>query len=90
MPTKSGNARKSRNWEETYDLPRELDFRKLRVVGIGLESLRKHTAAVRKVVELEPDVAKEFPTAKAVNDALRQFQEIRRMVQSGKRSRKTA
>lgn len=90
MPTKSTNIRNPSDWEETYDLPKELDFSKLRVVGVGMNSLRKHVSAARKVVELEPDVAKEFPTARAVNDALRQLQEIRRLVRSGKSHRKTA
>jgi hypothetical protein len=90
MPTKSTNARKSHDWEETYDLPKELDLRKLRVVGVGLESLRKHASAKIRVVELEPDVAKEFPTAKAVNEALRQFHEIRRVLEAGVRKKRTA
>lgn len=90
MPAKSTNAHNLSGWEETYDLPQELDFSKLRVVGVGMNSLLKRAATACKVVELEPDVAKEFPTARAVNDALRQLQEIRRLVRSGKSHRKTA
>lgn len=88
MPKKPANGNKS-TWEATYDLPRELDFRKLRVVGVGMDALRKHVDAKRRVVELEPDVARDFPTAKAVNDALRRLREIQRMVQPTKR-KKTA
>ena len=89
MATKSAKGSNGRNWKATYDLPKELDFRKLRVIGVGIESLRQH-AAKRKTVELEPDVAKDFPTAKAVNDALRQLKEIRRVMRSKAASRKSA
>jgi len=89
MRKKSKNAGKGRNWEDNYDLPRELDFSKLRVVGVGLNALEKYVASKRKTIELEPDVAKDFPTAKAVNEGLRKLREIQKMMQSVKR-RKTA
>lgn len=41
------------------------------------------------VVGLEEDVAKDFPTAKAVNEGLRKLREIQRLVAPEKR-RKTA
>ena len=44
---------------------------------------------VVRMVSIEPDVARDFPTAKAVNDGLRKFREIQRMMQPAKR-RKSA
>lgn len=88
MPKKSQNVpESSKQWEKTYDLPRELDFSKLRVVGFGLDALRKHVAAKRKLVELEPDVAKAYPTSKAVNDGLRRLLQIEQIVQPAKRKK---
>jgi hypothetical protein len=52
--------------------------------------LRNRAAAKRKTVELEPELAKDFPTDKAVNDGLRQLIEIRRLMQSKPRRAKTA
>jgi hypothetical protein len=40
-------------------------------------------------VDLDPDVARDFRTSKEVNEALRTFQEIKRVVQPAKR-KKTA
>jgi hypothetical protein len=69
------------------DLPAELDPKKLKFVGFGLDALRKHAAAKRRTVELEPDLARDFPDAKAVNSALRTLREIQRMVQPAKQRR---
>ena len=54
---------------DDYELRPEYDFSKLKRVGQGVyaKQYRKGT----NLVLLEPDVYKEFPTAKAVNDALR-------------------
>lgn len=89
MPKKSANAKAADAWQATYDLPDELDLKRLRVVGVGMESLRKHAAAKRRTVELEPDIAKAFPTAQAVNDGLRTLGEIRELLQAS-RPRKIA
>jgi hypothetical protein len=89
MRKKSKTGNKARSWEATYDLPPELDFSKLRVVGVGLQALQKHAASKRKLVELEPDVAEAFPTSGAVNEGLRKLQQIERIVQPIKR-KKTA
>ena len=90
MRKKSKNAGICQSWQDTYDLPRELDFSKLRVLGVGLDSLEKYVASKRKTIELEPDVARDFPTAKAVNEGLRKLREIQRMMQESTKRRKTA
>lgn len=51
--------------EPSDELRREYDFSTLKVVARGRDRKSKF------VVELAPDVAKEFPTAEAVNEALR-------------------
>ena len=51
--------------DQPDDLRPEYDFAKLKVVARGAGRRTKNT------VELAPDVAKEFPTADAVNEALR-------------------
>jgi hypothetical protein len=80
---------KSKREAPEDDLPAELDPTKLRFIGFGLDALRAHVAKRLKSVQLEPDVAKDFPTAKAVNEGLRTLREIQRMVRPV-RSRKTA
>jgi hypothetical protein len=51
------------------ELPNELDFSKLKVLGRGLFAGR--VKAGGRQVRLAADVAKAFPTEKSVNDALR-------------------
>jgi TctA family transporter len=62
-----------RSTHDSYELPDELDFGKLRIVGFGLESLKSHheSKAGRVQVELEADVAAVFRTSEEVNEALR-------------------
>jgi hypothetical protein len=63
--------------EMASDLPAELDFTKLKAAGRGARAIEG--AARRKLVALDPDVAKEFGSAQAVNEALRAMQKLRRM-----------
>jgi hypothetical protein len=70
-------------------LPPEVDFSKTKFIGFGIEALEKHLGR-RKMVELEPDLAKDFPTSKAVNDGLRTFRAIRRMIVQPAKRKKTA
>jgi len=51
------------------DLPADLDFGRLKFIGRGPKAIQ--AASRRKVVPLDPDVAKTFDTPKAVNEALR-------------------
>jgi hypothetical protein len=55
--------------EMASDVPKELDFSKVKYVGRGPAALAK--AARRKLVPLDADVAKVFVDAREVNDALR-------------------
>jgi hypothetical protein len=91
MKKKSKIDRRARKWEKTYELPRELDFNKLRIVGVGLESLEKD--AIRRkghlVVSLDADVAREYRTAEEVNQVLRMAMKIREIGKTTRR-RKTA
>ena len=57
--------------EAAYDLPNELDFRKLTPIGFGLKALDAFEAGSRRIVELDPDVAKVFKNSQSVNDVLR-------------------
>ncbi len=55
--------------EMAEDLPAELDFGKLKFIGRGPKAIE--AASRRKVVPLDPDVARVFKNADAVNEALR-------------------
>ena len=73
---------------EVDELPDELDPKKLRFIGFGLDALRAHAAKKRKKVELEPDVAKVFPDSESVNQALRSVIDL--LALSSKKHRKSA
>jgi hypothetical protein len=68
-----------------YDLPAELDFRKLRYVGRGVESLRDWNRRRRRTIELDRDVASEFTDAAQVNEALRLVKRLREVGRHGRR-----
>jgi hypothetical protein len=53
----------------TDELPAELDFSKLKLVGRGPKAVS--AASRRTIVPLDPDVSKVFGSAKDVNAALR-------------------
>jgi hypothetical protein len=81
---------KTKSAHDNYELPSELDFSKLKFAGFGVDSLERHVASKKlRTISLDPDAAKDFPTAKAANEGLRTLCEIRKMMQSLKR-RKTA
>ena len=62
---------KSCSPHDDYELPRELDFSKLKFIGFGVEALERHVASQRKTVTLDSDVAKVFGTSESVNTVLR-------------------
>jgi len=68
-----------------YDLPAELDIRKLRYVGRGIESLRDWNRRRRRTIELDRDVANEFTDAAQVNEALRLVKRLREVGRQGRR-----
>jgi hypothetical protein len=62
---------------EKDDLPSNLNPKELRFVGFGLDSLRTNGTRKLKVVQLDPDVAREFVNAEEVNQALRLVKQLR-------------
>ena len=64
----------------------EVDIKRAKVIGVG--TYFRRVAAESRYVQLDPDVFKDFKTAKDVNDALRMIQQIRRLDHSRTR-RKT-
>jgi hypothetical protein len=69
----------------TDDLRPEYDLRQLLTGGTRGKYARRYHAGTN-VVFLDPDVRKEFPSAKAVNDALRLVIELRRVGTRGART----
>jgi hypothetical protein len=57
--------------EAAYDLPKEVDFRKLIPVGFGLRALEAFELERRHTIDLDNDVAKVFPDSASVNNVLR-------------------
>ena len=72
--------------EMSDDLPAELDFTKLKLVGRGPKAIE--AAARRTVVPLDPDVSAVFTSAKDVNAALRGLISLAR--QSARKGVRTA
>ncbi|HSB81165.1 MAG TPA: hypothetical protein VLM91_20485 [Candidatus Methylomirabilis sp.] len=72
--------------EMDEDLPAELDFGSLKFIGRGPKAIE--TASRRKVVPLDPDVARVFDNAEAVNDALRGLIQLAK--QSARKRKKIA
>lgn len=71
---KSETLSAEKSVHDDYDLPDELDFSRLRFVGVGVDALRRHVDAKKRptrAVELQPDVAEAFPDEESVNEALR-------------------
>ena len=76
--------------EAIYEMPDEFDFGRLRHVGTGIEAIQKDHAAksaASRTVELAPDIAEAFPTAAAVDEALRAVMHAaKRLGQAGERA----
>jgi hypothetical protein len=70
-----------------HDLPAELDFSKLRFVGIGLDSLERYAGKRGATVTLDSDVARVFRTSESVNTVLRG---IIRSLSTAKKRKKSA
>jgi len=66
------NVKASRS-KSSGDVPSELDFRKLRFVGFGLDALDRYEADNARTIVLDKDVAEVFRGGKAVNSVLRAF-----------------
>jgi len=65
--------------EMEYELPAGIDFSKLRHVGNGTETVRRLLERSKRVVGLDPDVAKAFGTDDEINEALRLVQRMREL-----------
>ena len=72
MPKRNVKASKARSAKRD-DVPAELDFRKLEVVGFGLDSLDIYEARKLRTIVLDQDVAKVFHDGTAVNSVSRAF-----------------
>ena len=68
---------KTKSVHDDYEIPDEIDFSKVEVIGFGLESLKRYDAAKvdadlkRRTFVLASDVVSAFKTADEVNEALR-------------------
>ena len=57
--------------EMSYDLPAEMDLSKLRHVGSGPKTVKRLVERSKRVIGLDPDVARFFPDSESVNAVLR-------------------
>jgi len=62
---------------DDYEMRDEYDFSRMTVVAKGRYAPRRRTG--KNVVVLAPDIAKAFPTERAVNDALRLVIRLRKL-----------
>lgn len=63
--------------EMDYELPSVLDRRRLRREGRGGAVVKALAERSRRTIVLEPDVFREFRTAREVNEALRLVSQLR-------------
>src|SRR5439155_23902454 len=85
MPKRNAKQNEAKSTHEAYELPRELDFEKLKFVGIGPQALETYAVRRKMTVELDPDVARVFDTSDSVNAVLRA---IIQSLSTGKKRRK--
>ncbi len=57
--------------EMAYELPAELDFKKLKKIGRGVETVRRLVERSKHTISLDADVAKVFSDSESVNGILR-------------------
>jgi hypothetical protein len=57
--------------ELAYELPADIDVKKMRRVGSGVNTVKRLTSRSKRTIGLDPDVAKVFPDSEAVNGILR-------------------
>jgi len=77
MPKATHRRTKFTPEEMAYELPDQIDAAKLRPVGRGAETVRMLAERSKRVVGLDPDVAKVFRNADQVNRTLRKVIEMR-------------
>lgn len=71
MPKSKHKAVKFTPEEMAYDLPAEVDVKKMRRVGTGKAAVDKLAERSRRTVGLDADVARVFPDSESVNAVLR-------------------
>ena len=67
MPKSKHKAVKFTAEEMAYELPAEVDVKKMRRVGTGTETVKRLAERSRRTIGLDPDVARVFPDSEAVN-----------------------
>jgi len=82
MPKKNAKTASVKSSHDNYELPTEVDFKKTKFIGFGLEALDRHIAAktVVRQVTLASDVANDFTTDEEINNALRLVQQLKLVV----------
>jgi hypothetical protein len=63
--------------ETAYELPAEINVKRLRPAGRGPEATRKLVERSKRMVGLDADVARDFASADEVNEALRELRQLR-------------
>jgi hypothetical protein len=62
--------------EMAYELPEAIDVTRLRPIGSGADAVKKLAERSKRVVGLDPDVARVFRDSESVNKALRAIIEV--------------
>ncbi len=71
MPKTKHKDVKFSSEELAYELPAEVDLKKARRLGNGVDTVKRLVARSKRTVSLDPDVAKVFTDSEAVNGMLR-------------------
>ena len=71
MPKRNAKAAKPRSPHDNYELPREVNFKKLKFIGFGLDALERYADKRPTMVTLDSDVARWFNDSESVNTVLR-------------------
>lgn len=75
MPVKFTNAKKTGDWQDTYDLPDQLDLTKVKVIGVGIAALEKHIESRSKntLQKLRDERGKTFLRLKELDSKIKQL-----------------
>ncbi len=87
MSKRNAKTSKSHSPHDSYELPREVNFKKLKFIGFGVDALERYAAKRPTTVTLDSDVARWFNDSESVNTVLRG---IIRSLGGAKRRKKSA
>jgi len=89
MPKQSVKTAKAKSMHDDFELPAQIDFKKTKLIGFGLEALDHHIASKTsaRTVTIAGDVAKDFATDEEINEALRLVQKMRLIGKSASRKK---